>query len=264
MYCCEQHRLQETKRADDSGLTGGSGGDPLQNKKNAAITEIENSLNQPPPITNNQLESTNQSWRIKIQNANLDSDIITIKDQVLADIASKRQAKDPLAELRKTAIDKILDELTKEPPVDENNYQNLENIYQQIKELRSSNAYQDYVAEIQTVEDRLKELNPDEFQGMTESRLKQMKQKHQLTDSDLDKDTNEAIAEAIQNPTSDNIRKAEDGIEFCGARKELTGLLGQNDFTKKAYREKKQTVDELLQKLEESDPQKQQQNPEFP
>jgi hypothetical protein len=123
-FCCPEHAAQEITSGDGSGLGGGPPIDLLQDQKNAAITQIESALNQDPPVTNNELESANQGWRIEIQNADSTSDIDTIKNRVLTDITRKRQAQDPLAGLKQTATDQILAALVEEPPVEESEITN--------------------------------------------------------------------------------------------------------------------------------------------
>jgi hypothetical protein len=57
--------------------------------------------------------------------------------------------------------------------------------------------------------------------------LNQQKNKHGLNDSDLDQEATQAITEALQDPVAQKIKKAEDKIAVCGARKELTGILNR-------------------------------------
>ncbi|CAG8604461.1 1674_t:CDS:2 [Paraglomus occultum] len=124
-YCSPTHFAQEKSINDiNAGLGNPSSNDPLQTKKTAAITEIEGALNQTPPVTNNELENTNRGWRNEIQNSTSAPNITTIKDRVLQDISRKRQAKNPLPGLKSTAINQILAELAKNPPVDESEITN--------------------------------------------------------------------------------------------------------------------------------------------
>ncbi|CAI2162016.1 2930_t:CDS:2 [Funneliformis geosporum] len=88
-----------------------------------AITEIQNALNQNPPITNAELETANQDWQNEIQNASEPNLINNIKNRVLSDITAKRNAKnsggggDVIEAYRNLAIGAINTELQKDPVV---------------------------------------------------------------------------------------------------------------------------------------------------
>ncbi|MCE8159030.1 MAG: DnaJ domain-containing protein [Candidatus Moeniiplasma glomeromycotorum] len=207
-------------QAKDANQSKGEG-DVLKVLKNTAIAEIEGELLKEPVIKNSELQSSNQNWKSAIQNADNEGQINSIKAQVLTDIAFQRQNK------------KI------------NICQNLENVLEQIKKLRSSDSYSEEITEIKAIEARLQELDPTKFKKTSSDLLVKRMKDNGLTENDLDNQTKAAIEEVKKTPTSQNIEKAEDGIEICGANKNLSNILNKvNQVT--TSRNKKTLIDEIL------------------
>jgi len=144
--------------------------------------------------------------------------------------------------------------------------------------LRSSNVYQEKLTEIQTIENRLQELDPSQYEKTKISLLDQQLKDEGLNDSNMDEETKAALKEAKQNPTPENITKAEEKIHQNGANNNLDSLLTQtlnklkkgnltesekqaaiskiiefilseNKYQREAYKLKKSKVDALLAEL---------------
>jgi len=101
----------------------------------------------------------------------------------------------------------------------------LENILKQIKELRSSNVYQEKELEIQAIESRLRELDPSKYRKTSTDLLDQQVKNNGLTPSNMDNETQKAIVEAKADPTPEKIAKAEDKIAQNGANNNFNDLL---------------------------------------
>ena len=91
--------------------------------------------------------------------------------------------------------------------------------------MRSSNVYQENLAEIQTIENRLQELDPSQYEKTKISLLDQQLKDEGLNDSNMDEETKKAIAEAKQNPTPENRAKVEEKICQNGANNNLSNLI---------------------------------------
>ncbi|CAI2173076.1 7564_t:CDS:2 [Funneliformis geosporum] len=191
-------------------------------------------------------------------------------------LREKEGGNDNLAELR--AQNDIKEAPSKEVILD--NYQNLANILKQIKELRSTNAYQEKEAEIKALETRLQELDPSQYQKTSQDLLEQQIKSNGLTENNMDEETKKAVAEAKQDPTNPvKIAQAEEKIAQNGTDNKLNSLITQslnklkkgnltkkekeeiiNEFTsfiatdnkykKMAYQKQKQKVDALLAQLQ--------------
>ena len=181
----------------------GGGNDKLAEVRLHAIHLINRELEQS-SISANQL--TNPNGENDIKQAQSKDAILGIQNQVLANIKNI-----------KTAIEEtnLLQELLLQAKQKENwdNYSNLENIFKQIKAYRSSNAYQVKKSEIQTVENRLRELNSTKFEETKVNLLDQQVKNNGLNENNMDEETKAAIQEAKAAPTEENIQKAEEKIE---------------------------------------------------
>jgi hypothetical protein len=93
--------------------------------------------------------------------------------------------------------------------------------------LRSTDAYQKKEVEIQAIENRLKELDPSQYKKTTEDLLNKQVEDNGLNDSNLDDETKKAINGAKQDPTLENIAKAEEKICQNGADNKLKDLIAQ-------------------------------------
>ncbi|MCE8163240.1 MAG: DnaJ domain-containing protein [Candidatus Moeniiplasma glomeromycotorum] len=212
-----------------------------QNKKinicqSAAIQKIKTELATEPVVNTSELE--NPHWEKEINQSSTESAIENILTSVLADIRNRREAK-----IEKGQIKRLLASAKEEK--NWNNYQNLENVLEQIKKLRSSDSYSEEITEIKAIEARLQELDPTKFKKTSSDLLVKRMKDNGLTENDLDNQTKAAIEEVKKNPTSQNIEKAEDGIEICGANKNLSNILNKvNQVT--TSRNKKTLIDEIL------------------
>ena len=213
-------------------------------------------------------ELTNPNWENDINQAQSENAIEDIKNQILADIQSKRVVKEK----------NRLNELLTQAKENWNNYQNLEGILKQIKELRSSNAYQEKEVEIQALENRLQELDPSQYKKTSNELLDQQIKNNGLNDNNMDEETKKEIAEAKRNPTPENRAKAEEKICQNGANNNLSNLITslrnklkkgnltkeeketaineimkfiitENKYQREAYKFKKHEVDALLAEL---------------
>ncbi|CFW92849.1 Conserved protein of unknown function [endosymbiont DhMRE of Dentiscutata heterogama] len=255
-----------TKRQTKTG-GGGGGNKNLDTLRQEAINQIRTELSQQPAIDESQL--ANQNWEAEINRASSENAINEIRDQTLANIRSKRAA---LAE--KNRLNDLLIQARQEE--NWNNYQNLANILSQIKELRSSNGYEEKESEIQAIENRLRELNPDEYKQTQIKLLDQQIENNNLTDSNMDEETKAAVAEAKADPTPEKMAYAEEKVAQNGVNNSLTNLLTQirakiknlspqekqeaitkilefiiseNKYQKQAYQKEKPQVDALLAEL---------------
>jgi hypothetical protein len=197
---------------------GGEQNQNLTELQNHAIHQINQELEKNPPVSTQELDNPN--WEEQINQAQKKETIINIRDQVLADIRSKRANKTQAQE-----ITKLLTQAKEEE--NWNNYQNLESILKQIKALRSSDAYSEEATEIKAIENRLQELDSGKFKKTAEKLLDQQMKDNELTESDLDSETKAAIEEAKKDPTPQKRDKAEEGIATCGAKKKLTNILAK-------------------------------------
>jgi hypothetical protein len=141
----------------------------------------------------------------------------------------------------------------------------------------SSNAYKEQEQQIEEVEGRLKQLNPDKFKETTKDNLTDQKNNAGLTDKDISAETQKAIDEAVATGDLDKKKKAEEllakdeakknlDIAINSVKKALNGkkltkkdkeellrklleIITQNDYQKHAYESRKAEVDALLAEL---------------
>jgi len=250
--------------------------DPLKEKKEETIAQIlEYAIENYPVITKEKLEKDNQNWENDIKKASKEEEINFIKAKVINDIKNKRA---------KEKEENSLDELIKEAKKEENwnNYQNLKNLLKQIKKLQSSEFYKKNELEINAIEYRTKELNPENFKNSIKSDLDEKIKNSDLSEEELSNETKKMIKEAIETGEIENKKKAEESIIQEGADKKLTNtiafveeeetkffyltggddddkkekliikileVISKNDYQKKAYQKQKKKVDSLIQKL---------------
>ena len=169
--------------------------------------------------------------------------------------------------------------------------ENLVNILKQIKELRSSNAYQEKASQIQALENKLQELDPSQYQKTSQELLDQQIKSNGLTDSNMDEETKKAVEEAKKDPANKEKKNlAEKKIAQNGANNNLNSLITKtlnklkkgnltpqekqklakeflafmvgNDYQKNAYQKRKPEVEALLAELQGQ--KNTQQNPPIP
>ncbi|CAI2162289.1 13556_t:CDS:2 [Funneliformis geosporum] len=253
----------------------------LTTRKNTAIDEIKTKLSEKPKIENSELNPGNQDQ---------------IKHNVFADISQKRQIKIPLIKLRAAAMEGDIVKAQSEGAINDIRERVLADIRNKradkkdkarLDKLFSTNAYQSQLAEIKTIENRLRELNPTKYRERTKQLLNQHIKNNKLSEEELDEEALRAIAEVEQDPSSEKVNVAEEKIAVCGARKELKGILNKvdkiqnkqekgalvnellgftnrNKFTEIAYHEKKSLIDNLISELTRGEVPNHHQNPEFP
>jgi curved DNA-binding protein CbpA len=208
--CADIERKRQAKQ-------GGGGNNQLTNLRQEAINKIRTELEKEPVVDKSEL--INQNWEADLDQAQTEKAIKELRDQILADIYSKRAAKQEASRLN---------ELLTQAKQKENwnNYQNLANILKQIKQLRSSNAYQEKKSEIQSIEDKLRELNPGKWKETASELLDQLIKNNGLNDNNMDKETKAALREAKEDPNNkEKLAKAEERICQNGANNNLSNLI---------------------------------------
>jgi len=93
--------------------------------------------------------------------------------------------------------------------------------------LRSSDGYSEVKSEVQEIENRLKELNPTEYQNTNENSLNQQAENEGLNDTNIDEETKKAMDDAKKFPTTENKNKAEELIQQNGAKNKLENVLNE-------------------------------------
>ncbi|CAH1755655.1 16098_t:CDS:2 [Entrophospora sp. SA101] len=100
-----------------------------------------------------------------------------------------------------------------------------EAILKQIQKLFSSDAYQEKKLEIQAVENHLQELDPKKFKETIKKSLDEQVKNNGLTESNMDDETKQELAEAKQDPTTEKVAIAKEKIAQNGANNNLNNLL---------------------------------------
>jgi DnaJ domain len=169
-------------------------------------------------ISNSELPNPN--WEKDLNQARTKDAILNIQNQVLANIKNIKAVVE-----EKNLLQELLIQAQQEE--NWNNYQNLENILKQIKKLRSSNAYQEKVEEVRAIENRLRELNPTQFEETALNSLNQQVKDEGLNEGNMDEETKTALAVAKQNPTLENLAMAEEKVHQNGADNKIKDLVTQ-------------------------------------
>ncbi|CAG8601737.1 4685_t:CDS:2 [Paraglomus brasilianum] len=219
------------------------GGNDLFSEIQKAIQEIEAELLKEPVITSEELDADSPiGWKEELESVSGLADLNNKKEIILKAIKEKRalKTKTPLKIFLQQIIQQIKSELNKKP--------------------------------------KLQELDPSQYEKTKISLLDQQLKDEGLNDSNMDEETKAALKEAKQNPTPENITKAEEKIHQNGANNNLDNLLTQtlnklkkgnltesekqaaiskiiefilseNKYQREAYKLKKSKVDALLAEL---------------
>jgi len=227
------------KRQGKSGTGVGSGGggdstQKLDQLKQYAISAIETALNQDPPINSSEL--TNSNWKNDLNNASEETAITQLKDQLLAEIKIKRQ--------EQSDEQQILALIARGEQ--QNDYSELAATIQELEKYRSrSAAYQKHGAKIDQLEAKLNKLDPEKYKEEIKSDLDQQIKNAGLSTEEIETETQQAIKEAISNPTPEKKKAAKEAISQNEANVGLKKLLKQAR-TLKTKDEKQAMITQIL------------------
>ncbi|CAG8630189.1 7339_t:CDS:2 [Paraglomus occultum] len=223
--------------------------DVLQSQIQKTINEIDFELNKSPKINEEEIDFDLVSWRNYLLGSVDLNQLASRREEILSVVKKIRQQKkkkkqgSELDQVRKEAIQKIREELTKSPPIESEELK--------IKKLRSSDVYQEEKTKVQDIEKQLQKLNPEKYKEVVELILDQQLENNRLNDSNIDEETKQAIAAAKINPSQENLDKAEEAICQKGADNELTELfekvetrIKQGNLTKE---EREVLIDEIYE-----------------
>lgn len=209
---------------------------------------------------------TNSNWESQIQTANSPEAIRQIEGAVLADIDNKRQEQQKVQKL-----DGLLrqGQATNDPT-------QLATIFKQIQNLSNTDAYRNKKTEIDALEKKLQELNPQKYQetvqesvqeqlddkGIKEKDLssenqekwQQLKNKDgQLTPEKIKEFKDEIIQEANQKAAENELeellakhQEAKTPNQKNLIKNEILKFISENEYQKKAYEKNKKKVNEIL------------------
>ena len=233
-----------------------------------AITTITVALNQEPKIPESEL--SNPNWKELIQKATNEKEINNLQEEMLEEIKQKRIAK--------TNNDK-LENLIQQAQTKNDNYEELEAILKQIRELSYLALYQEKRDIIRTLENKLGELSPEKHQTTVKKEIMEKMSQTKLRPEDLGEETRkkwkkinngetidpqkinadkEEIMEKIGEKWAENELKkllaiawqAKTAKEKEGAKQQIIRFIKeQNRFNQQAYQNNIKEVENSLTRL---------------
>ena len=198
--------------------------------------------------------------------ASEESQIIQIRDSILTELKTKREAK-------KEDI-KVVELISQGKKA--TTFEELSKIITQLVNYRTSSAYRQHQTEIEALETRLQSLDPTKYRKQVGDNLDQLIKNEGLQPTEVNKETQTAIDKAKQSGAKADKDVAEEKVAQCGAQvnlnklitkaqkalstnksklelqqlaKELETYIKKDNYKKAAYQTQKTKVDYLLSQL---------------
>ncbi|CAJ0749079.1 13654_t:CDS:10 [Entrophospora sp. SA101] len=198
-----------------------NGNDNLPNLRDEAITAITQALNQEPKIADSELSKPN--WKAEINNSSAANFINNLKEELLTEIAAKREG-----QTKNNELDELISQAEKKET-----YQELEPLINQIRTLSNLPHYQARQEKIKQLEEKLGKLDLNKYkEGVITTINNELKSgDNALSANELEPDNKDYENQLKRATTAEQVNqikeKVTNDVGTKKAKKELDNLFEQ-------------------------------------